>query len=206
MAHDIDLSCRCGAVKYRVAEMTPQKLLGRGVCYCEDCQAFGHYLGAPDEMLDERGGTELFQIQPRYLDILEGKEHIAAVRMSDRGPLRWYTACCNSPLGNSVPTRLVAFTGLIVRPGQLSDEDEAAIGGERIAIFPDTAKGGPDPALKPASIAGLMLKNMIQAIGALYIGAHLKTPYFRKDGKPIAEPKVLSEAERDGLLAKVRAG
>lgn len=205
MPHTIETSCECGTVKYRIEDATPKKFLGRGVCYCEDCQSFAHYLGDAGRFLDARGGTEVFQTQPRFLEFTEGADNIAGMRLSTRGPIRWYAKCCNSPIGNSVPTRAVAFTGLIARPGQLSAEDNVAIGGEKVAIFPDLAKGGPDPALKQPSMAWLMLKNIFIAAGAFLLGRHKKTPFFTDDGKPVAEPLILSEEERDGLLVKVRA-
>lgn len=205
MPHDLETSCACGDVHYRIADATPKKFLGRGVCYCEDCQAFAHYLGDAAKILDDRGGTEIFQTQPRYLEISDGMDQLAAMRLSTRGPIRWYAKCCNSPIGNSVPTRAVAFAGLIARPGQISEADDEAIGGEKVAIFPELAKGGPDPALKQASMAWLMIKNIFIAAGAFLRGQHKTTPFFTEDGKPITEPVILSDQEREALLERVRA-
>ncbi|MEO1028694.1 MAG: DUF6151 family protein [Pseudomonadota bacterium] len=205
MSHDLETSCRCGKVQYRIVNATPEKFLGRGVCYCEDCQSFAHYLGDASTVLDERGGTEVFQTQPRFLEFTSGIDQLAAMRLSNRGPIRWYAKCCNSPIGNSVPTRAVAFTGLITRPGQLSAADDTAIGGEKIAIFPDLAKGGPDPALKQTSMAWLVIKNIFVAAGAFLMGRHKKTPFFTDDGRPIVDPEILNDDEREALLKKVRA-
>ena len=42
------LRCRCGTLRGQVSH--PEKV-SRGVCYCKDCQAFAHFLGTTDSIL-----------------------------------------------------------------------------------------------------------------------------------------------------------
>jgi len=71
----------------------------RCVCYCRDCQAFAHFLGKVDAILDERGGSEIIQVLPRNLTFTQGIELLACMRLTEKGLLRWYAACCNTPIG-----------------------------------------------------------------------------------------------------------
>jgi Family of unknown function (DUF6151) len=47
------LQCRCGTLKGYVAH--PERV-NRVVCYCRDCQAFAHFLGGANDILDAQGG------------------------------------------------------------------------------------------------------------------------------------------------------
>src|SRR5690554_6746798 len=100
MTHPI--RCSCGAVK---GTLRRPGAAGHAICYCNDCQAFARFLGKSVEVLDAQGGTEIIQIQPGQLNFSRGTEQLACMRLTDKGLLRWYTRCCNTPLGNTSPNR-----------------------------------------------------------------------------------------------------
>lgn len=52
---NIPLRCECGTV---TGFAETRGLSVHGACYCRDCQAFARFLGRPERMLDEAGGTE----------------------------------------------------------------------------------------------------------------------------------------------------
>src|SRR5262252_7536621 len=95
-----ELECRCGKVKGRVTGASPEAA-NRVVCYCDDCQAFLHYLGRAD-LLDPHGGSDIVQVAPSSLSFERGSEQVVGMRLSPKGMYRWYAACCKTPLGNTV--------------------------------------------------------------------------------------------------------
>jgi len=100
MSRDAEFQCRCGEVLGRLANASPEAV-NRMVCYCEDCQAFLHYLGRVD-LLDAHGGTDIVQIAPAALSIARGHERIVGLRVTPTGLYRWYASCCKTPLGNTL--------------------------------------------------------------------------------------------------------
>src|SRR5262245_12535850 len=97
---DVELRCRCGEVRGRVANASP-RTVNRVVCYCDDCQAALHHLGHA-ELLDEHGGTDIVQVAPASLAFHAGADRIVGLRLSPKGLYRWHTSCCKTPVGNTV--------------------------------------------------------------------------------------------------------
>jgi hypothetical protein len=87
------LQCRCGTLKGYVVHSAG---VNRCVCYCSDCQAFAHFLGQPSEILDAQGGTDVIQTRPANVTFTQGQSALACMRLTERGLLRWYAACCNT--------------------------------------------------------------------------------------------------------------
>jgi hypothetical protein len=52
------LQCRCGTVK---AVVNDPRSANRVICHCKDCQAFAHFLGRVNDVLDERGGSNVIR-------------------------------------------------------------------------------------------------------------------------------------------------
>src|ERR1043165_4882385 len=97
---DIPLRCRCGYVRGVANDVAPDTGF-RFVCYCGDCQAFARFLERPD-VLDSAGGTDIFQMPPGRVALAAGIDEVRCVRLSAKsGVLRWYTACCRTPIGNT---------------------------------------------------------------------------------------------------------
>nr|WP_315983040.1 DUF6151 family protein [Aliamphritea spongicola] len=86
---DIPLQCHCSAVKGIAKNASPTSG-NRLVCYCRSCQAFAQYLKSNQQaedhqpVLDADGGTEVFQMPPAHLQITEGHEHIACLKLSPK--------------------------------------------------------------------------------------------------------------------------
>jgi hypothetical protein len=85
MSRDAEFQCRCGEVIGRLANPSPEAV-NRMVCYCDDCQAFLHYLGRAD-LLDAHGGTDIVQIAPAALSIARGHQRIVGLRLAPKEPL-----------------------------------------------------------------------------------------------------------------------
>src|SRR5579863_699680 len=99
MSAEADLRCRCGEVRALVSGAS-RRTVNRVVCYCDDCQAFAHQLGRAD-LLDAQGGSDIVQVAPASLRFVQGAHRIVGLRLTPKGLLRWYTNCCNTPIGNT---------------------------------------------------------------------------------------------------------
>lgn len=98
---DLNLGCQCGKVK-GIAKNVTASSSNRVVCYCDDCQAFANEIGAGDRVLNEFGGTEVFQLAPARVQLTQGQDHIACLHLTEKKTFRWYAACCNTPICNTV--------------------------------------------------------------------------------------------------------
>jgi len=203
MTDDLPIRCSCGSLRGVLTDVSPQRG-NRIVCYCDDCQAFAHYLVHADSTLDAYGGTDIYQISPALLKITAGAEHLACMRLSPKGLLRWYAGCCRTPIGNTLPNRQFALVGLVhacfdAGPDQL----DSVLGPVRGKVFRRFAKDGlkvsPKQDRVPFSmllrVAGLLLLWRIR-------GDHKRSPFFDpQTGKPSAMPYVLTKQERHKLKA-----
>ena len=88
-------SCQCQKLQGVVLE---GGTCSRVLCYCKDCQAFARYLRRQSAMLNDQGGTHIVQVAAHRVRFTRGMEHLAVVRLSPRGLLRWYASCCDGTL------------------------------------------------------------------------------------------------------------
>jgi hypothetical protein len=196
------LRCECGKVQGVVVD--PRRTF-RGVCYCRDCQAFAHFLGRERDALDARGGTGVVQTAPRNVSFTQGLSALACIRLTPKGLLRWYAACCNTPIGNTMASPKMSFVGLVdtcLRDPERSLEH--SFGPPRAWVYVDGARGTP----KPKQVGqGRMIRWALGTILKARInGDYRRTPFFRADGgQPIAPPRILGEAEHARLVKSVLA-
>ncbi|HEX5661616.1 MAG TPA: DUF6151 family protein, partial [Polyangiales bacterium] len=66
------LGCKCGAV-HGIAREVSRHNGTRGVCYCDDCQAYAHFLGGAD-LLDRWGGSDIYQMMPKRVSFDAGSK------------------------------------------------------------------------------------------------------------------------------------
>ncbi len=195
MATDLSIGCSCGALR-GVLRGISGELGNRIVCYCDDCQSFAHFLDGAAEILDSHGGTDIFQTSPVRLEITQGADRLACVRLTSRGIVRWYTSCCKTPIGNTLPTRQMPFVGLIHSCMDDASRD-AALGpirarsqarfavGDRSSL--DASDGRPRGML-PRLLWRILLNRLR--------GDHVGSPFFDPaTGVAVATPHVLTEEE-----------
>lgn len=199
MPTDLPIRCFCGALR-GVASGVSSDRGNRVVCYCDDCQSFAHFLGRADTVLDTHGGTDIFQMSPARLQITEGAEHLACMRLTPKGLLRWYAACCQTPIGNTLPTRHVPFVGLIHSCMDHAADDrsrDATLGPVRARVHGRFAKGDRTELVAhewaPVSMlmrfAGVLLMARLR-------GDHKTSPFFNpRTNEPSATPRILSDDE-----------
>jgi hypothetical protein len=188
------LQCTCGTLKGYVSH--PERV-NRVVCYCRDCQAFAHFLGRAGEILDAKGGTDVIQTIPANVTFTTGKEVLACMRLTEKGLVRWYAKCCNTPIGNTLADYRISFIGLVhscLRPSDQSLDD--SFGPVRMWSFTKSAKGKVD-SHGIAMIAGILRFTGMVA-RARISGDYKRTPLFSPGtGAPVTIPKILSPSERE---------
>jgi hypothetical protein len=198
---ELPLRCRCGTVQGIATDLSP-KTGNRIVCYCDDCQAFAHFLER-DDILDSHGGTDIFQMTPSQVTITLGADHLHCMRLSEKGLMRWYTGCCKTPVGNTAASAGVPVVGLIH-----SFVDHAAHGRSRDDVlgapigFVQTrfAVGRPPPHAGAMSLPALIVRSVRLLVGAWQTGKSRPSPFFNASTRtPVVEPRVLTRAERERL-------
>ena len=204
---DVPIRCACGAVRGVVRDMAPSNT-NRAICHCDDCQAFAHYLGQADEVLDEHGGTEVLQVAPGRVEFIEGAGHVACLRLTDSGPYRWYADCCRTPLGNTPANWRISFVGLLRRCLDADGDAalESAAGPVGMRIFTQFATGDTATMTKvPGFTAWGMFRFGLSILAGMLTGGYRHTPFFDGSGQPVAAPYRVEGAERAQLAPYARA-
>jgi hypothetical protein len=190
------LRCTCGTLTGCVEN---ERHANHGACYCTDCQAFARFLGREADILNERGGCEVVQTLPKDVVFQTGAEHLACVCMTEKGPLRWYAACCNTPIGATAQTSKLPFVGLsrlcLESPAPTVEQSFGAV---RTLRYISGARGQPRP--RPFGGARFMVWLIRNRLRARSTGGFRLNPFFDTAAdKPIVEPKQLTAAERAQL-------
>ena len=157
--NNLNLQCKCGAVQ-GVVENVTHKSGNRCICFCKDCQAFPTELGVANSVLDEHGGTELFQAPLSHVKITQGSEHLRCLRLTKKGLYRWYTDCCNTAVGNTVSTKIPFFGIVHSFMKDVMDRTEL-LGPIRGAVFIKNAKGGYVKNMKICFLAKAMYMSRV---------------------------------------------
>ena len=193
MKHKI--RCSCGKLQ---GEVLQPELGVRAICYCQDCQAFASYLNKSNEVLDAAGGTEVVGLRPKNIVFTEGIEYLTCMSLSQKGLLRWFSKCCNTPIGNTPKNFKIAHVGLIHTcidgaPSSL----EGAFGRLDVRINTGSAKQ------KPAASKGMTKRILAQLASLLrerISGSYRQTPFFnRQTGEPVSQPVILDDEQRRQL-------
>jgi hypothetical protein len=196
----LSLGCRCGSVSGVLAGVSPNNG-NHVVCYCDDCQAFATFLGGAD-ILDDRSGTEIYQTTPSRVQISSGASNIRCMRLTEKGMLRWYAACCRTPIANTLSRPRIPFAGL-VRPffGDAPDgrSRDAVLGEVTLRAFGRYAKGGMPPGATDRPPLSFFLRITRLMLTGFVTGAHRPSPFFDERGDPVALPEVLSREQRARL-------
>ena len=188
----VDLECFCGALKGELQIVSNKKSF-HVHCLCKDCQNFASYLENEDKILDQYGGSELFQTYPAYMKITKGKENLACVQLKENSLLRWYTSCCNTPVANTMTSAKMPFIGLSIKLMKFSSEKDKSriLGPVIVKAFGRSARGEkPQDAHDtfPKSFMPRIIKFMIMG----FLGSKFKPSTFFEEGKSVVKPKVLS--------------
>ncbi len=185
----IKLKCSCGKVRGKTKNVN-ERSGTRIMCCCDDCQSFAQYLNQESSVLDQYGGTDIFQMPISNIKITEGIEQISSVKLSEKGLYRWYTKCCNTPIGNSMGPG-VPFIGIIHNFMDNASTLDEELGKSRGHIQTKFARKEVPTVLKGSSI-----KIIIRSLSKLLLwkvkGLNKPSVFFDDNGKPIAKPNILN--------------
>jgi hypothetical protein len=190
----IALRCRCGQLR---GQVDTRGVAARAVCYCKDCQAYGHFLGSG--VLDAAGGTEVAATLPAAVRFDAGLEHLVSMSLSPKGLYRWYAACCRTPIANTPRDPRMSYAGVARACLDASDAElEREIGPLRARC--ETASASAPVQSSAASVAWVACKVGTMLLKARLGGGYKNNPFFKSQlGEPLRAPQVLSLEERKAL-------
>lgn len=149
------------------------------MCYCESCRVFAENLGAGD-IIDPAGGSDLLQMPPDAFEFTKGAEHLAWTKITEKGPVRWFTTCCNTPIANTLGSPAVPFLTLQTAYFQPPD----ATGPVVARVNKKGATGHIEGEM--GSMSRVLFSFAGRALKARLTGSYKKNPFFDASGTPIA--------------------
>ncbi len=186
---EITLKCSCGTVKGKTKSVNGSSGT-RITCCCDDCQSFAQYLKQESNVLDQYGGTDIFQMPISNIKITEGIEQISSVRLSAEGLYRWHTKCCNTPIGNSMGAGVPSIGVIHNFMDNASTRDEE-LGKNRGHIQTKFAYQE-----VPADLRGSTFKIVLRSLSKLIVwkikGLNKPSAFFHDNGEPITKPNILN--------------
>ena len=186
----IEIKCACGALHLRLSGASAKNGT-HAACYCIDCQAFARALGR-GEILDAKGGTELFQTQPSRISVVAGVENLAVLQLQKKGLYRWFARCCDTPLCNTVGSAKVPFASFLTCN---MDEGVKAIGPVKYRYKPEQALAPVDEPSGP--LWRFAMRSGWSILKERLSGRWKQNPFFDSVSKrSIVKPRVLSDEER----------
>ena len=166
------------------------------VCHCHDCQAWARLLGA-DHVLDEHGGTALYQSRCARLRIDRGSDHLACAHLTKKPTLRWYADCCDTPLFNTYANGRIPYVTTLL--ANCDDASPVLLGKPLGHLFLADAKGDASH-LKPLSMSKLMRRFAVRMAKDIFSGDRRRNPLFDPETlDPIAPPRRITAEERATL-------
>ncbi|MBW4707748.1 hypothetical protein KX928_08105 [Roseobacter sp. YSTF-M11] len=191
MSSEVSFSCQCGTLKGVLHDVAPASGCHL-ICYCKDCRAFARHMGQM-EALEPGGGSPLVQVLPNRIEITQGADQIACLRLSPKGLYRWYATCCRTPLANTVGTSKMPLAGMW-RPNFADTEALGPVVTHGFTKFALPVTGAPRKDKGLARMLGGLLKR---TLAAYLSGTARISPFFDQAGQPVAEPRIISLAERE---------
>ncbi|XPF95264.1 DUF6151 family protein [Colwellia sp. RE-S-Sl-9] len=115
---------------------------------------------------------------------------LIGIRLIPKGMYRWYTKCCNTPIGNSMGAG-VPFIGIIHSFMDNASTRDEELGKNRGHIQIKFAKKE-----VPTDLKGSSFKIILRSLSKLVVwkikGLNKPSVFFDDNGKPIVEPNILN--------------
>lgn len=200
MESNIKLKCNCGKVEGIANNVSPSSGTHL-ICMCDDCKAYAKYLKRETDILDENCGTQIFQLTPSQVEITKGTEHIACLRLTPKGLMRWYTSCCNTPMGNSMGAK-APFIGMptIFMDTQSNQNLQQNLGPIRAKMMGKKSKNGKSPNSSSFKILLFIIRSVFK-MGQWWLkGMRCPHPFYLLNNEPIVAPNILTRVEREVLV------
>lgn len=195
MTSGIAISCTCGQVRGAATGLGRSTGL-RLVCHCKSCRDYTRRMGrgeAPE-------GVDVVLTSQGRISFSTGTDALACGRMTAKGPLRWYTRCCHTPISSTLSGPGIPFSGVVTAalkpdPGRTLDD---VLGPVQFRVYGKDALEGPvTPGPGEAGTARLILANGALLIKARLRGDHRRSAFFDRAGHPIATPGPLPDLAQE---------
>ncbi|MFK7752207.1 MAG: DUF6151 family protein [Sedimentitalea sp.] len=181
---DHGFSCTCGTLRGTIS--------GAGIksgthliCHCRDCRAGELFLGQSDP---GQNGVAMVQTMPDAVTLTQGADKLGLLRLSKKGPYRWFATCCNAPLFNTLSSAKLPFASL----SAARLDDPARLGPVRVRAFVPQPGGG-----TKHKGAAIMAWRLFTNMGSARLSGRWKsTPFFDDSGAPVAKAVMPDKAER----------
>ena len=193
---DHPIRCRCGEVQ---GHLRGGASTARAICYCRYCQAWATYLQRDREVLDADGGSDIVATTPDAVTFTSGRDRLACVVLSRRGPYRWYASCCRAPIGNTSRSPGLPYVGLLHTALDTAPLT-ASFGPARTRVNTGSAR-------RPVASTPVRTALVVARLARAVLWARLRrsarsNPFFDADGAPVAAPDELGADERRALLGE----
>ena len=169
-------------------------MANRVVCYCGHCERYARRFARAEEILDDRGGTDIFNVSPARLEFTSGLHHLACLKLTPKGPLRWYASCCGTPVANTFPTpgAFIALNHILVDWDAIGSIDKhvgpvrAGVNGQFSGDDVGRLKAG------KGALLAMILRYGWMLLGWKVRGDHKRSPFFdAKTGRPVLEATLI---------------
>ncbi|WP_163132790.1 DUF6151 family protein [Agarivorans sp. Alg241-V36] len=187
---DVELQCRCGQIKGQIKQVSPSAVK-QLVCYCEDCRKFARHLSSEGASLNQYGGSELVLAAPAKVEITEGKQQLACLRLTQKGIYRWYSQCCNTPIANTVSLKFPLVT--VYQDFMPAEQVEKLVNQvEHLGAVNEHQALKPLPeALLGASPRKTKFKLIVKLLGWKLTGKGKPNPFYEDSGRAKVKPSIL---------------
>lgn len=181
----LSIACQCGQFQGELDTLLA-RTHNRLRCYCDECQAFAHYLDNTENILEEQCGTDIPQVTAGAVTITTGKEYFGCVRLSPKGLRRWYAKYCNTPIGNA-PSASLPFIGLVHSSMTPHSAIDQTFGPARLVAFTKFAAGAEKPT--PRGLIGGIARMVWRILRSKLRGDGKHHPFFDAvTRQPLVEP------------------
>jgi hypothetical protein len=199
---DVLLKCDCGAVQGLAKDVALASGNNTFVCYCRDCQSYGHFLKRAKEVLDINGGTEIVPVVPAKIEITQGFEKIKCLRLSPKGMFRWYAGCCNTPIANIPGNPKTPYAGVVhnILKFESPMTCEKLLGTVFGRVQGKSAIGKPPEGTSDVTSLRVIIKVLRFLVPAYLKGQAQPNPFFDSKFAPKVSPQIISLQEREELL------
>lgn len=196
------ISCKCGQVVGEIKGASKHTVT-RAKCYCKDCQA-ASYLASEQGVLDENGGTEVYQTVPSRVSFRKGVEKLTCTRLSKKGIFRWAAGCCGTPMANTLPSNKFAFVSFVHTAVERVPTGTAKGPLHGARLFHVNTKAARNQSIKEVGRRRMIFKILLNVMKAKLTGSYKKNPFFDAfTGQPIVEPRILSPEENAALYNRL---
>ncbi len=186
---NLALSCLCGNVTGALKNAGPATG-DHVICHCSDCRRYAHLLDQDARILDANGGSALFAARCASLQLWTGRDSLRCVHLTDKPTLRWYAACCRTPMFNTYANGRIPYLTAIV--ANLDSERREQVLGPPIGLLSiDQAKSGfgTDPKL---FVLRFIFGVLIRMAKDIVSGDRRRSPLFdSRSLAPISKPQRL---------------